>query len=120
MMGPMVRPLRTPLVRAFWLTCAVLQLGLPGSAALADAVVDTGAAGARVHIESHTTAACARIHPPDCALCRFLGMATLTGHAPARIVTLGPVPAALVATSVPAALRTIPPLPQPRAPPTLS
>src|SRR5213594_1125031 len=59
-------------MRSIRLFTALLQLSLPGAAAWADAQLDTAGAHATAHVESHTTSACARIHPPDCALCRFL------------------------------------------------
>ncbi len=62
----------SPALQACWLIIAVLQLVLPGAAALADAQLDAAGAHAKAHIESHTTSACARIHAPDCALCQFL------------------------------------------------
>ena len=58
---------------------AALQLSLPGAAAWADARLDSGAAGP-AHIESHSTAACARIHPADCAFHRFLSAPLTTGR----------------------------------------
>src|SRR5258708_39816798 len=59
-------------VRILWLLGAVLQVVLPPAAAYADARVDALGAAARPHVESHTTNSCARIHPPDCALCHYL------------------------------------------------
>jgi len=47
-----------------------LQLCLPGAAAVADARFD--GVLRPLHFESHTTQACAPLHPPDCALCRFI------------------------------------------------
>src|SRR5690349_13019047 len=63
---------RSPAIRVCWLLAAALQLLLPGAAAWADARLDAAEAHAVAHIESHTTKSCARIHPPDCALCHFL------------------------------------------------
>ncbi len=107
-------------VRTFWLLGAVLQLVLPGAAACADARVDALGAAARPHIESHTTNSCARIHPPDCALCHYLS-APLARRAPlapaldatADRIVIPPAPVRLLG----ARSR---PHPQPRAPPTLS
>ena len=56
---------RTPL---FLLT--LLQFSVPAAAALADARL--GEATGPAHIESHSTSACARVHPADCAFHRFL------------------------------------------------
>lgn len=57
---------RTPL---FVLT--LFQLAVPGAAAWADARLNEGSTGP-AHIESHSTPVCARVHPADCALHRFL------------------------------------------------
>ena len=65
--------------RASLALLAVLQLSLPGAAAWADARLD-GAASGPAHIESHSTPSCARIHPADCALHRFLSAPLATGR----------------------------------------
>jgi len=65
--------------RATLCLLAALQLSLPGAAAWADARLDSAAAGP-AHIESHSTAACARIHPADCAFHRFLSAPLATGR----------------------------------------
>ena len=98
---------------------AALQLSLPGAAAWADARLDTAAAGP-AHVESHSTAACARIHPADCAFHRFLSAPLTTGrpvvfrlrdgYSSSRVV--------VVKVIVPAALAAG--LHHSRAPPTLS
>ncbi len=72
---------RSRVVRSSWLAFAALQLVLPGAAALADATLDIAGAHERAHIESHSTTACARVHPADCALCRFLTTALVAGAA---------------------------------------
>ncbi len=107
-------------VRTLWLLGAALQLALPGAAAWADARVDALGAAARPHIESHTTNSCARIHPPDCALCHYLSaplarrqpMALALGTAADRVLFPSPPVRFPQARSRPH--------PQPRAPPTLS
>jgi hypothetical protein len=102
------------------LLAAALQLASPATAAWADARLDAESAGARPHIESHTTAACVRVHAADCALCSFLS-APLAARRRA-------VPELAHRESQSAALPN-PALaeragershPQPRAPPTLS
>jgi hypothetical protein len=111
---------RSRLVRTAWLFGAALQLALPGAAAWADVRLDAPAAHATAHIESHSTQSCARIHPPDCALCHYLTAPVVTSRPAAdpfataverraRGVVLG-------APRHPRA-RTHP---QPRAPPALS
>jgi len=56
---------RTPLV-----LLALLQFSVPAAAAWADALV--GEQSGPAHIESHSTKACPRVHPADCAFHRFL------------------------------------------------
>src|SRR6267143_4646555 len=69
--------IRTPL---FLLT--LLQFSVPAAAAWADARI--GEPSGPAHIESHSTAGCARIHPSDCAFHRFLS-APLARNAPTVI-----------------------------------
>jgi len=114
-MGPPVprnRPLRAALV--------ALQLVLPGAAAWSDALLDARGQAAPVHIESHSTPACARIHPSDCGLCHFLGLPQL-GSA-RRDCVLPPGHGAVASPSGEAlhASRREHYQPQPRAPPVLS
>ncbi|NUQ21023.1 MAG: hypothetical protein HOQ09_08690, partial [Gemmatimonadaceae bacterium] len=76
---------RRPLLRAFSLVYAVLQLLLPGAVSMADARLEAASIAAHpvAHVESHSTPACARVHPEDCALCRVIsGGATLAGARP--------------------------------------
>jgi hypothetical protein len=63
---------RTPLARLGLLTLAALQLLVSGAAAWADARLDAGGPKGPVHVESHSTQACAPVHPADCILHRFL------------------------------------------------
>ena len=111
---------RPPRTRVVWLLGAVLQLALPGAAAWADARLDAAGAHATAHIESHTTKSCARIHPPDCALCHFLTIPALTGGAMRLDLHVAPrrAPRPVERTDTDHALAR--PHPQPRAPPTLS
>ena len=106
--------------RAFRLAAALLQLGLPSAAAWADARLDAAGTRAVPHIESHTTTTCARVHPPDCALCHFL-TAPLAPRRPATLRVASSsdrVPWRTEPTRLPHALSR--PHPQPRAPPPLS
>src|SRR5713101_3395290 len=66
---------RTPLARLGLLTLAALQLLVTGAAAWADARLDAGGPKGPVHVESHSTQACALVHPADCILHRFLATA---------------------------------------------
>ncbi len=104
---------RTPL-----LLLTLLQFSVPAAAAWADARIGEPAGPA--HIESHSTAGCARIHPADCAFHRFLS-APLARNAPTVIRiregrgiswTLAVLQHSLAATDLT--------LPDSRAPPTLS
>lgn len=106
--------------RALQLGAALLQLVLPGAAAWADARLDSAGAHATAHVESHTTSACARIHPPDCALCHFLS-APFSGR---RVVALhldtGDARATRPVAPVPVRSALARFFPPPRAPPALS
>jgi hypothetical protein len=107
------------LVRACLLFAAILQLTLPGAAAWADARLDAGPAGTS-HVEDHSTGACPRMHPADCALHRFLS-APLAVGTPAA-VRLGATPQRTAVTpgrGLPAAALQGR-LPDWRAPPQLS
>ena len=63
---------RSPFVRFGLLTLAALQLLITGAASWADARLDAGGPKGPVHVESHSTQACAPVHPADCILHRFL------------------------------------------------
>jgi hypothetical protein len=105
--------LRTPL---FLLT--LLQLSVSAAAAWADARV--GEATGPAHIESHSTAACARVHPADCAFHRFL--AAPLARTPSTVLRVRQgqgirwTPYAIARSSAAADLT----LPDSRAPPPLS
>ncbi len=71
-------PLKTA-TRVYLALLAAVQLSLPGAVAWADARLDTAAAGP-AHVESHSTSACIRIHPADCAFHRFLSAPLATGR----------------------------------------
>ena len=107
-------------VRVLWLLGTLLQLLLPGAAALADARLDAAGAHATAHIESHTAKSCARIHAPDCAVCHFLTAPALTRRAMLLRLDVtareAPRPVGPAGTAHPLAR----PHPDPRAPPTLS
>ena len=117
-----MRPVtRRPLgARLLWLLGTLLQLGLPGAAAWADARLDAAGAHATAHVESHTAKSCARIHAPDCALCHFLTAPALTGRAmPLRLdVAAGRAARPAAPASFRRAFARL--LPPPRAPPTFS
>ena len=104
---------RTPL-----LLLTLLQFSVPAAVAWADARLDE--ASGPVHIESHSTNACVRVHPADCAFHRFL-TAPLAG-ASATVLRIREgrgirwAPAAIERSSTAADLT----LPDCRAPPTLS
>ena len=104
---------RTPL-----LLLTLLQFSVPAAAAWADARI--GEPSGPAHIESHSTAGCARIHPADCAFHRLLSAplartATTVIRIPeGRGIRWAPI---VVQHSSTAADLT---LPGSRAPPTLS
>ena len=75
-----MKRLRASAGRVLRLLAALLQLVLPGAAAWADARLDAAGTRAAAHIESHSTATCVRVHPADCALCRFLGTPPVAGR----------------------------------------
>jgi hypothetical protein len=90
---------RAPLARLGLLTLAVLQLLVTGAAAWADARLDAGGPKGPVHVESHSTSACAPIHPADCILHRFLSTpgGIVRPIAAAVRLSVGPCPAPAVA-----------------------
>jgi len=104
---------RTPL-----LLVTLLQFSLPAAAALADA--RQGESTGPAHIESHSTSACARVHPADCAFHRFLSAPL--GRNPSTVVRIREgrgiswAPSVVERSSTAADLT----LPDSRAPPTLS
>src|SRR5439155_23314766 len=104
---------RTPL-----LLLTLLQFSVPAAAAWADARL--GEPSGPAHIESHSTAGCARIHPADCAFHRFLS-APLARN-PSTVIRIRDgqgirwAPSVLERSSTAADLT----LPDSRAPPTLS
>jgi hypothetical protein len=110
---------RSPVLRACLFAAAVLQLSAPAAAAFADARLD-GVVTGPSHIESHSTAACGRIHPADCIFHRFLSTPVVAG----RPLSLGtrlaprsqPAPAAVSGWHAWLHER----LPDSRAPPSLS
>ncbi len=107
-------------MRVFRLLTALLQLSLPAAAAWADARLDVAGAHATAHVESHTTSACARIHPPDCALCHFLSAPFTVSHAAALRLATSDARAARPIQPVPPRGAVPGFFPPPRAPPALS
>jgi len=63
---------RTPIARSGLFALAALQLLVTGAASWADARLDAGGPKGPVHIEAHSTQACAPVHAADCILHRFL------------------------------------------------
>jgi hypothetical protein len=63
---------RTPIARLGLFALAALQLLVTGAASWADARLDAGGPKGPVHVEAHSTQACAPVHPADCILHRFL------------------------------------------------
>lgn len=107
-------------MRIAWLLAALLQVALPGAAAIADARLDAAGLHAAAHVESHTSSTCARVHAPDCALCHFLTVsARPTGTAGVRLDIATDLAARPVDRGELPQLFARPHS-QPRAPPTLS
>lgn len=63
---------RRPIARTGLFVLAALQLLVTGAASWADARLDAGGPKGPVHLEAHSTQACAPVHPADCILHRFL------------------------------------------------
>jgi hypothetical protein len=67
---------RSGFARFLALLCATVQLASPGLSAVADgALARANASQPQTHVESTTTANCPVVHPPDCAICRYLSSA---------------------------------------------
>ena len=54
------------------LVWAALQLALPGTAALADALASRDGVTATAHVEDTSRASCVRVHDTECAFCQLL------------------------------------------------
>ena len=63
-------PKRSTWMRAPLFLLTLLQLSVPAAAAWADSQL--GEATGPAHVESHSTSACPRVHPADCAFHRLL------------------------------------------------
>ena len=116
-MSPMrKRPLR---LRAPLFLLTLLQLGVPGAAAWADARLGEGWL-APAHIESHSSATCVRIHPADCAFHRLLVTPVASSRPPVLRIRAGHgVRWTVVTPEISHAVSTAT-LHDSRAPPTLS
>lgn len=62
---------------------AALQLATPALSGLADARLAAGDPIA--HVESSSSSTCPAIHPPDCAVCRYLSDAASSPGAPGAV-----------------------------------
>ena len=111
---------RTVGLRFAWGLFAALQLGLPGLAAWADARLEAASAGAKTHIESHSSPTCVRVHGSDCVLCQYLTGPAAAAATVALAVGWSAAPAPLGSASLPGRIGPEAGLPQSRAPPTLS
>jgi hypothetical protein len=107
---------RTPLLRFLALLWAGIQLATPAFGSLADARFAAAAGDPVAHVESTTLATCPVIHPPDCAVCRYLsGTASEPETQDAVDVNAARVSAFIAADCAPARRTTV--LPDGRAPP---
>lgn len=104
---------RTPL-----LLLTLLQFSVPAAAALADA--REGESTGPAHIESHSTSACARVHPADCAFHRLLSAPLARTSATVIVFCDGRTLAWSLVAAERAAIATGLTLPDSRAPPVIS
>jgi len=111
---------RTVGLRSAWGLFAALQLGLPGLAAWADARLEAASAGAKTHIESHSSPTCVRVHGSDCVLCQYLTGPAAASATVVLAVGWSATPALLASASLTGRIGPEVGLPQSRAPPTLS
>src|SRR6266850_8587088 len=115
-----MRPMRK---RSLWvrtplLLVTLLQFSVPAAAALADA--RQGESTGPAHIESHSTSACARVHPSDCAFHRFLSAPLARTSATVIVFRDGRTLAWSLVAAERAAIATGLTLPDSRAPPAVS
>jgi len=96
----------------------LLQLSMPVAAAWADAQV--GEPSGPAHIESHSSSACARVHPSDCAFHRFLSAPLARTSATVITFRDGRTLAWSLVAAERAAIATGLTLPDSRAPPAVS
>ncbi|MFL5575530.1 MAG: hypothetical protein ACJ79S_06130 [Gemmatimonadaceae bacterium] len=79
---------RTRLARLLTLLVALLQIGAPPLASIADARLERESERsprAAAHVESHSSPQCPRVHPADCGLCQFLTALATPGRAAASV-----------------------------------
>jgi len=108
------------MLRIVAFACALLELGVPGSVALADALEDGAPAGQAIpHFESRSTETCPHAHGLD-AFCQFLNAAwDVAAPVVPRLREGRALAQPLAAVAVPGrSVRTT--HPQSRAPPSLS
>ena len=86
--APMTR--HTPLLRVPALLLALLQLALPAASAVADGRIAARAGDPVAHVESTSSATCPVVHPPDCAVCRYLSAAAVPTAAAPDACALAP------------------------------
>lgn len=64
---------RSTFVRSVTLLWASLQLAAPAMSSIADGQLSRdNATQPTTHVEATTTGSCPVVHPPDCAVCRYL------------------------------------------------
>jgi len=67
---------RKGFARFLALLCATVQFASPGLSAIADGTLAReNASEPLTHVESAPSANCPVVHPPDCAVCRYLSSA---------------------------------------------
>ncbi|HEY2026326.1 MAG TPA: hypothetical protein VGG78_04925 [Gemmatimonadaceae bacterium] len=110
------------ILRWLFVSAAAVQVLLPASASIADAVIqreETGAGYVGPHVEEFGSKTCKRVHADDCALCRVVSAAAAPSRTlalPGRVARLCAPPAA---TGTRVAHAVAHALPASRAPPML-
>jgi len=75
---------RPRLLRTAWLLAAIVQIVLPAFASVADGHAEATSARATTtgHVEEFGATGCARQHPDDCVVCRYLTLGATRSAAP--------------------------------------
>ncbi|AHG87881.1 hypothetical protein J421_0344 [Gemmatirosa kalamazoonensis] len=94
---------RLRLLRGLSAVLALLHLLVPPLVGIADARLEAEAARsgrAIVHVESHGSPTCPRVHPTDCALCQVVALLATPSRAACALPTATIALAAPVATAL--------------------
>lgn len=111
---------RTTLVRFLALVWATLQLASPGLASIADGMLARESASSpSTHVEATTSASCPVVHPPECAVCRYLSASRSNGAVTPEVGWADASDCGVIPDTTTVALSAAVVLPHGRAPPTL-